>query len=150
MALFSILHSLGPMVKDLPILEQGGDYFSDGDFESVRGSGSIFEEAPDDLCLYVDHDLEDRSKARALQHFRITGEITKHKHTQGRWQNVNSDSCLAYSHLFEDFQNSSDLELHWNILLMARHPRGDPRPGAVAYYLAGITRLSPPNTRSGL
>lgn len=126
MSIFSVLQSLGLMVKVLPILEHNGDYISND--QALYVSGSISKETSGHY-LYFDYEGMDSSQDISLNHFSMTGEMIKNKYTDRGWQDVKSDFYLEYRHLFEDFKSSRDLEMHWKVLLMARYPRGLPQQG---------------------
>lgn len=128
MSLFSVLQSLGLMVKVLPILEHNGDYITNDQTSYVRGS---IDQITQEHYLYFDYRDKDSNKKDSLRNFRMTGEMTKRVYERDLpcgYRHVKLDFHLNYRHLFEDFKNFRDLESHWKVLLMARYPRGTTQP----------------------
>lgn len=122
MSLFSILQSLGLMVRVVPILEEGGKYISDDQALYVKGSVKRKRRPRH----YIHIESSDSMEQISLHHFSMTG---KRVISSDRRRNEETDFYLNYYHFFEDFKNSRDLESHWKVLLMARYPRGLPKTG---------------------
>ncbi|KAL1955774.1 hypothetical protein VTO42DRAFT_8094 [Malbranchea cinnamomea] len=116
--LYSDLRSLGLQVKVLPVLEEGGTYFSpskDLDVKSrVDGSGQYAESLFDDDDRSIERDL--------LDEFCATGYMTIEPWSPSSKRTDRLQ--LKYWRFFMDRLDRKDIESRWKMLLLSKYPKG--------------------------
>jgi hypothetical protein len=123
MALFSVLQSLGLKVKVLPILEASGyDTGFKPIISSLNREESVqarYSQSSSEIRSYKDDEAK-----KAFVKFQRTGKMTKKVNRYSESHYVETGFYLKYSLLFDDFDDSMDLESRWKTLLLARFPLG--------------------------